>query len=240
MKGICTAIIIVLFFGTSQLLKSQATAMKQPPPSASSQSDDTEAYIIEHLQSALSSTPYGVRLYFHGTCDAGSESFLRFPWVNVLSPSNKEQGVLAVQEMFKNDKNVKVSVDSSNKLVRITIGDVYTPVLDTRLPFIKLTSTARYNPDGPEGAIDALESAAPVQAAMRALRMHQEPEFYIGLKQPSLPKSPHLPSSMSDLSLDQALDAIAKTFPGVVVYGECANHNKSRRFDIKFDWYPSK
>ena len=37
----------------------------------------------------------------------------------------------------------------------------------------------------------------------------------------------------------KALDVIAKTFPGVVVYGECENHDKGHTIDIKFDWYPS-
>jgi hypothetical protein len=243
MKGICTAILVILFFRTNQLLEAQVATVKQPPPSANTQSDET--YIMGRLQSALSSTQYGVRLYFHGACSAGSESALRFPSVDVLpppdlSPPDKEQGVSAVREIFRNDKNVVVSVDSSQNVVRITIGNVYKSVLDTRIPSIKLTNTARYNPDGPGGAIDALEFAAPVQSAMRVLRMHQEPAFYIGLKQPSLPRSPHLPPSMRGLTFDQALDAIAKTFPGVVVYGECESHNKSHRIDIQFDWYPSK
>ena len=238
MKRVLTVIILALFIRTTQLLESQATTVKGSLPTVNSHSDET--YIIERIQSALSSTQYGVRLYFRGACSEDGNNTVEFPLVNVLPRADKEdRGIPAVREMFRNDNDVVVSVDSSN-IVRINIGSVHKSVLDTRLSSIKLPTTARYNPGGPGGTIDVLESSAPVQAAMREFGMHQEPAFYIGLEQPPLPKLPHLPPSMSDLSVDQALDTVAKTFPGVVVYGECENNDKSHTIDIKFDWYPSR
>ena len=38
--------------------------------------------------------------------------------------------------------------------------------------------------------------------------------------------------------MDQVLDSIAKTFPGVVVYGECTHPDNSRTIDIRLFDFP--
>ncbi len=212
----------------NHLLRSQTAATKVSP--LPSEPPD-ERQIIERLKSALSSTQYSARMYFHGTCYGNGGDALRFPKIEVLPPKDGEHGVSAVRGMFRKNANVLVSVDASN-IVRITVGKVYKPILETRLTSIELSDEARYNPDGPAGAIDAIEETAPVQEAMREYRMHRESAFYIGLLTPPIPKLPHLPAKMKDLSLDQTLDVIAKTFPGVVVYGECENLDMSYTIDI--------
>lgn len=236
MKNIRTVIMLVLIAQATVLLESQKTMESQISPPVTNQPD--EAYIIGRVQAALSSTQFAVRLYYHGTCDLGGRNDLLFPSVTVLPVASNEKGIAAIREMFRDDKSVIVSVDSSN-IVRIYMGHVYKPVLDATLSSIALTSTAQYNPGGPGGAIDLLESAAPVQAAMHEFGMSQEPAFYIGLEQPPIPKLPHLPPTIGGVTLDQALDAISRTFPGVVVYGECENGDNRHIIDINFDWYRS-
>jgi len=236
MKNIRTVIMLALFAQATVLLETQKTMGNQTSPPVSNQPDET--YIIGRLQAALSSTQFAVRLYYDGACGTDGRNDLLFPPVTVLPAAGNEKGVAAIREMFRDDKSVLVSVDSSN-VVRIYIGHVYEPVLDTTVSSIKLTTTAQYNPGGPGGAIDLLESAVSVQAAMREFGIHQEPAFYIGLEQPPLRKGPHLPPKISGVSLDQALDAISRTFPGVVVYGECENRDKSHIIDINFDWFRS-
>jgi hypothetical protein len=240
MKDIRTVIMLVLFTQATVLLESQKTMGNQISPPVTNQPDET--YIIGRLQAALSSTQFAVRLYYHGACTVDGRNGLLFPSVTVLPAAGNERGVAAIREMFRDDKSVLVSVDSSN-VVRIYIGHVYKPVLDTPLSSIMLTTTAQYNPGG---AIDLLESAVPVQAAMREFGMVQESDFLIGLVQPAIPNRPHLPPTISGVTLDQALDTISTTFPGVVVYGECENRDYSHLTDIKdyshiiaiyFDWY---
>jgi hypothetical protein len=229
MKGLLMIFMLLVVFNCNHLLRSQTAATKvSPPPSES----PDERQVIERLKSALSSTQYSARMYFHGgTCFGNGVDALRFPKVEVLPPKDGEHGVSVVRGMFRKNANVLVSVDTSN-IVRISVGNVYKPILETRLSSIELSDDARYNPNGPAGAINAIEEAAPVQEAMREYRMHQEPVFSIGLLAPSTPKLPHLPAKMKDLSLDQALDVIAKTFPGIVVYGECENLDMSYTIDI--------
>jgi hypothetical protein len=228
------AMMVVLLLNGNQLLRSQTSAAKLPLLPAGSQPD--ERYIIERLQSAVSSTQYAVRIYFHGACGAGDTINLQFPKVDVLPPETNQKGVQAIREMFRNDENVTISVDPSN-VVRIIIGNVSRSLLDTKLSSVKLTTAAQFNPGGPGGAIDLLIASKSIQEAMRKHQFHQEPSFYIGLEQPPSRKGHRLPVTISDLSLDQALDTIAKTFPGVVMYGECDDTTKGHTIDIKFDWY---
>jgi hypothetical protein len=45
---------------------------------------------------------------------------------------------------------------------------------------------------------------------------------------------PHLPETIQNMTVDQALDVIARTFKGIVIYGECARSNGERSFWIDF------
>lgn len=231
MKNICIAIMLFLFAQATVLLESQKTKGDQISPPITNQPDET--YILERLQSALSSTQFAGRLYYHGSCGPPGKYELLFPTVAVRPIASNKKGVAAVRETFRDDKNVLISVTSPN-VVRIEIGHVYKQILNTALSSIKLTSDAQYNPDGPGGAISLLESTEPVRAAMREFRIDQKPVFYIGLIQPAIPNAPHLPPTISGVTLDQALDAISKTFSGVVVYGECENRDHSHTADTEF------
>jgi len=236
MKSIRVVLVLVLLANTIHRLDSQPAAHNQPVLQEKSRRD--EKSVIKFLQSALARTGSAARIYFHGTCDVNPDGSLQFPAINIVPLSGDEVGVAAVQEMFRNDKDVMVTSDTPG-VIRIVIGSVSRTILDTRLPSLRLTKTAQYNPGGPGGAIDAFESTAAVQAAMRESKVHQESDFYIGLEQPVLARLPHLRSSIKDMTVDQALDSIAKTFPGVVVYGECARPDNSHTIDLWFDWLPS-
>ena len=216
------------------LLSGPIRCMGQANTQAASQRAENE--VIKYLQTALRPTGKAARIYFHGTCNAGGANGLRFPEIDVQPPLDSQTGLDAVRAIFRNDRGVTVT-ESSSGVIRISIGDVSTQIMNARLPLLKLNQPARYNPDGPGGAIDAIEQAGAVKAAMRKLGVSQEPVFYIGLREPAISTRPHLARSMKDVTVDQALDSIARTFPGVVVYGECTQRGGGRLIDIKFDWF---
>jgi hypothetical protein len=234
MRRIRIVLAVVLLANSIQRLDSQSAVYKQSLLRA--EGSPSEESIIEYLKSTLASIGYKARIYFHGTCDVGGDQGVRFPSIYFTSPLGDKKGVPAVREMFGKDKNVTVTADTSG-VIRINIGSVFKPILNARLPSLRLTQSAQYNPNGPGGAIDAIESSAAVQAAMEKFGVHQESVFYIGLEEPALVELPHLPSEMKDMTVDQALDSIAKTFPGVVVYGECEQPDKDHTVDIRFVWF---
>ena len=71
------------------------------------------------------------------------------------------------------------------------------------------------------GAITAILKTKEFEAALRKLGL-AEPLviFGAGVMQPD-DRFPHLPRSIKSMTIDEALDLIAKTFHGVVFYGAC-------------------
>jgi hypothetical protein len=45
---------------------------------------------------------------------------------------------------------------------------------------------------------------------------------------------PHLSASMKDLTMDRALDAVAKTFGGIVIYETCEERSGKRLVSLDF------
>lgn len=195
-----------------------------------------EKTVIRDLQLALAHTGKGARIDFHAACSQENESRVLFPAIAVQPLQSGEPGLEAVRKMFRGDKDVTVT-ETRMGTVTVTIGKVSGEILRTEIPLLRLNQSARYNPGGPGGAIDTIESAAVVKAAAHELGIHQEPYFYIGLMEPALKTLPHLPPQMTNLTMDQALDSIANTFPGVVVYGECTRPDGGVLIDINFDWF---
>ena len=195
-----------------------------------------EQTVIKDLQLALAHTGKTARIYFHAACYQGDDSRVLFPVIDVQPLQSGESGLEAVQKIFRNDKDVRVT-ETRSGIVTIVIGKVSGAILSTKLPLLKLSRSARYNPGGPGGAIDTIESAAVVKAAAHKLGIQQEPYFYIGLVEPLMKTLPHLLPEMRNVTVDQALDTIARTFPGVVVYGECTRPDGGVLIDINFDWF---
>jgi len=200
---------------------------------ASQRSEDA---LIEYLGQALAHTGKAVRVYFHGNCYAGEEMRVLFPVIELQPPAKGKTGIEAVREIFRNDKNVKVQDDGSG-IIKIWIGSVSSKILNTRLPSLRMDEDAQYNPDGPGGAIAMIELTTAMKNAMDKLGVRQMSVFFLGAMEPPEKTLPHLPPSMENVTADQALDSIAKTFPGVVVYGECTKPSGAGLIDIEFYWF---
>lgn len=233
MRLVVLLLVLLLLSGSIHSLDGQTDPRREPTPQATSQRD--EKALAEYLRSTLA--PDGAaRVYFHTTCGTGQENPVPFPAIGLRRPADGERGIEAVRGIFRGDKDVTVT-EAHSGIVRITIGHVYTRILDTRLPSLRLTQVAQYNPNGPAGAIIAIENSKAVRAAMRKLRVRQASLFYEGLESPPLEKLPHLPSLMKSATMDQVLDSVARTFHGVVSYGECSTPGGGHLVDMWFSWF---
>ncbi len=194
--------------------------------------------VLTNLGLALISTGKAARVYYHGTCGKDGEYNMQFPSVKVHSPTKGKQGIAAVQDMFSEDPTVVVSEDPSG-IVRVRIGDVATQLLDTEVHSLVFSQLAQYNPIAPAGAVDTVERAPEVKAVMAKLKLDQLSDPTDTIEQQPLDTAPHLPPTMNDVTVEQAFDAIAKTFGGILVYGECKRHNGESLMDIDYQWIPS-
>ena len=164
------------------------------------------------------------RLYFVTQCSTRlifghEESYPRLPRLTLAPNSVHATNLEAVQEVFRNDKDAIVTEDRSG-MIRITIGAVPAALLNTRIARLTFEPLARWNS---MNAIEAIENASEVTAAMGRLNLEVARLGFIErlVTPPGDNRLPHLPPSLQNVTMDEALDAVASVFRQLVTYGEC-------------------
>jgi hypothetical protein len=203
-------------------------------PSNGEESQRNQAAVLKYLGPALKSRGGVARIDYVTACAAKDGTPLPFPAVKVEPSSKATSGLTAVREIFSSDKNVSVS-ESRFGVARVTIGRLIgSMILQTKIHSLALDQDEQYNA---VPTIYAILGCKEVQAAMHQLGFEQPPTvMHAGIAQPEegQPPLPRLPARITDLTVDQALDLIAKTFGGIVIYKECADANGKRLFSLDF------
>jgi hypothetical protein len=180
------------------------------------------------LAPTLMSSGSAARLYFTSQCSMDSDTFGRgrasvpFPRL-ALAPSPANAPPLkAVQAILRDERDVVVAEDRLG-MIRITLGKVPVALLSTRITRLTFDPDARWNPDP---AIWAIERTSEIQAAMRRLNIQRLPVLIdILLTRSRDNRLPHLPTSLENVTMDEALDLVARTFKQLVVYGVCTQRD---------------
>jgi hypothetical protein len=137
----------------------------------------------------------------------------------VRAPSQREAGAAAVNQIFRDNKDVFITRDASG-MIRITIGKPKSELLRTRIPSLALTPDEQYNAGL---AVAAVAKSKAVEAAEHRLGFREPPTvFDMNIVEPGK-GLPHVPPQLADITLDQAFDLIAKTFGGIVLYAVCSD-----------------
>ena len=193
--------------------------------------------MINYLRQLFGKSSTSVRIYYNGKCshEAGRNPEIIWPHLNIHPPLKGLEGVAAVKHVFKYNKFVNV-IYSHSGIIKINMGDISESLLRVNIPVIKFSNVARYNPEGPGGAIYQIEHSRYVKRAMIKLGIHPLPIFYIIGITPAIKQYPHLALSMRNTTVDKALDSIASTFHGIVEYGDCKMPDSKQAVDIEFEW----
>jgi len=182
------------------------------------ESERNEQAVLDALRPILKSMGAGARLNYHAICrEINNEKTVLFPRVNVQPSSSGSASTAVVRQLFAPDDRVVVA-DGAAGLIRIRIGDVNAAFLQTKIANLRLNALQQYNP---YFALGAIESTSEFQSAVEKLHIYDVPVVIGGLVVEPEPRLPHLPSVITNVTIDQVLDAIAKTFGGIVAYGEC-------------------
>lgn len=186
--------------------------------------------MLKYLRPALRTAGGIGRISYTTSCYKNGQP-VPFPELRVRPAANGEKGLAAVRSVFRDDKNVAVVQDRSG-MVRITIGKPASAILQTKIRSLALKPLDRYNPGL---AIVAIEKAKEVQVAMEKLGL-QPPEVVVLDMNVAEPAKglPHLPATLADITVDQALDLVAKTFGGIAYYGVCADRNGKQLFSMDY------
>jgi len=209
----------LVFLGPAASQSIQGLTASPPDPNADA--------VLNAVLPTLDFAGKAGRLDYNAICRGkGFESVL-FPRVFVQPPSNGTTGVIAVHEIFRNDNTVVVT-EGPPGIIKIRIGKMPDEILQTKLSLLTLTPEEQYNGGIAFGALGRNED---FKAAMDQLGIRPVPVLSDYSLNPTLPTLPHLPSSMRNVTVEQAVEAIARTFKGIVLYGV---YSGSHEFDFKF------
>jgi hypothetical protein len=180
----------------------------------------TEIRILNYLEPVVKSSGVTVRIYYQAACQPSRTIEvlpLPFPAIGVQPPRRSGSPLERVRQIFAKNADVAV-VESPRGIIRVTIGKVSGAILRTKISSIRFDRYQRYTR---HLAISALKETNEFQQALDPLGLQTVSDFDSSVQGPH-PGLPHLPESMKDMTTDQILDVIAKTFSGVGFYGECS------------------
>jgi hypothetical protein len=178
--------------------------------------------VIDYLAPVLHSSGKAIRLNYRSDCRG--DDGVPFPHVTLQAPEKGTRGVAAIREIFEKDKNVSVTEDPYG-VVTIQIGKRPPDVLQTKLSRLCLDGLQQYNP---VEAFRALTSAKEMKRAMNSHRFFCVWNWASTVLEPSK-GLPHLPPVLRNMTVDQAIDQIARTWAGefIIIYGVCAEPDRS-------------
>lgn len=185
------------------------------------------ANILNYLGPALD--PAGVRLSYATKCADGA-GIPPIPPVRLSAPSRASTGYSAVTMIFSDNQNVVVTKNVDG-VITIKMGRVREELLHAHIRVLILRPIAQYNPGL---VIDALENTVEMRSAMDTLGLRPSSVFRIGLLKSPWSGRPHVPHVLKNVTVDQVLDLLAKTFRGVITYGVCTQGSPRRLFFINF------
>jgi len=186
-----------------------------------SESAANEAAVLGALRPVLRATGKVARVYFSAYCPPGENDPVVFPKLETLAPSQGATGLMAVREIFRDAKNVS-SVEEPAGVIRVSIGVVPKSLLATPIATLKLNADAQYTD---LLAVQSVLGAPEVRSAMGRLQIRVSNKPIITGVNPVDERYPHMPVRMLNVTMDQALDEVARTFKTIVTYGACVNSN---------------
>jgi hypothetical protein len=189
-------------------------------------SDHYERAVLSELLPVLNSAGKSGRIYYQATCPPDEHFPLTFPQTDVRPPSRNENALAAVRSMFRAEKRATVTEDKAG-IIRVKIGAIADTILQTRIAALHFDQESQYNY---LLAIGAIIKTPEVQLIMGELKVRVPARPYnIQVAQPA-EGLPHLPSVITNTTMDQALDTIARTWGGVVLYGACTRPDTFEMF----------
>jgi hypothetical protein len=176
-----------------------------------------EEAVLRYVRPVLQSSGAAALIYYHTDCQADDDYPIPFPKLVLRTPRVHATGVLDIRDIFRSSKQVSVA-DAEPRLVHIIIGSVPEALLDTEISSLVLRPGEQYDV---QSAFRAIEDTVEFQQTLRKLGMRGIPRPYNLPVQSPVAGLPHLPASLTNITVDHALDTIAKKFDVIVVLGYC-------------------
>jgi len=191
--------------------------------------------LLKYLRPVLKPAGGAGRIYYVGTCSPKGD-LRAFPKLKLQRSSKVAVGLAAAREIFQNDRRVTVTKDRSG-MIRINIGELPSPILQTKIRSLKLEPDEQYTP---WLAIEAIEKAKAVEAARKP---GDDASGEIGGNEVVVSsiivntahEGTHMPARLKNLTLDQALDSFAKNFGAILIYEEWRGPRGAFHFSLDYE-----
>jgi len=145
-----------------------------------------------------------------------------FPKLYLAHESTSVNVTGAARKLFKFDRKVVIRQISAD-LIDVEIDKVPSNILNTEINDVQFEPIERYNG---QLAVNKMENTAEVKLAEKTLGMYTPSKsFEEEIFTPPDESLPRLPAMMEHVSLDQALDTVARTFGGIIFFGVCPHEH---------------
>ena len=191
--------------------------------------------LLKYLRPVLKPVGGAARIYYGGTCNFKGD-LSPFPRLKLQPPSKGARGLIALRQIVQNDRRVTVTKKPFG-MIRIYIGESPSQILQTNIRSLKLKPDEQYTP---WLAIHAIENTPEVQAAIKP---GEDAVEKLGgglvvvssiLVQSPVVGFPHVAARQINLTLDQALDSVAKAFGAIIIYDEWKGPRGALQTSIDF------
>ena len=137
-----------------------------------------------------------------------------------------------VSYLLAKSKKVTIWQGKAGQL-RVLVGDVSAELLTTKITLVSFRTVERYNAIE---AINAITQTKEIQAKLGELGILQPETIGPSFEQmpdPDRPLLPHLPASIKNVTMEEALDQVAETFDCVIIYAGWTGDGK-RWFSVDY------
>lgn len=184
----------------------------------------------------LNATGKSARIYYGGDCQVPDNNTNLMPQPSLRFNANTKDvnDLEALTRALANNDNL--SIVERGDIIGLYINYEREKFLDTEIADVSFSVEEQYNANL---ALSAIAEDGALQAAEEVFgKQHMALLLIEGVRQPT-EGYPHLPPSISNVSFDEALDVVAKTFHGIVFYETCGpTSNYKVLFAGGFFWRP--
>lgn len=191
------------------------------------------AQLANYLEEVLGPVSKAARVYYYvpHACGSGPDAAMQFPDMDLHTPEHGDIGISGVRRIFSAYHDVSIT-HHGDKLIAVRIGTPSNHVLMTRFKFVKVSNLAKYNPGL---VILGIMHKKSVRTAIANAGLTLPITPFVGMVMPPSQRPRHSHGRAKDVTVDEALDRVAVTFNGVLVYSTCKARNGKRVVQIYFN-----
>jgi hypothetical protein len=194
-----------------------------------------EGNLLKPMLLVLEKSGISASLVFSARCEATPE----FPPLRVLT-STDGPPLRTLRKMLADDKHIRLTQDVDGRMIRMREIDVPDDILNVRISHISFNGVynlGNYGVDSPNEALHIILGAPEVESFITAHHVYVIfNDNVISGGVGHTPAQPQLSGSFDNVTVQQALDRVLQTFPGVWVYQNCPQ-SEARNRSVYFRFF---